>query len=99
LTKKIPSAFYVSQHRFDITGPLYKVSAYQSLLQHSEEAMGNYNYDSFGQRDVGAPDFCAVAKVGSQAPDFCLTDLDGGQVSLSSFRNKKHVLLEFGSIT
>lgn len=61
--------------------------------------MENYNYDSFGQCDIGAPDFRAVAKVGSQAPDFTLIDLDGNQVSLSSFRNKKHVLLEFGSIT
>ena len=61
--------------------------------------MKNYNYDSFGQDDVGAPDFGAVSRVGSQAPDFCLPDLDGHQVSLSSFRNKKHVLLEFGSIT
>jgi peroxiredoxin len=61
--------------------------------------MENYNYDSFGQRDVRAPDFRDVAKVGSQAPAFCLIDLDGNQVSLSSFRNKKHVLLEFGSIT
>ena len=61
--------------------------------------MQNYNYESFGQCEVGAPDFRAVAKVGSQAPDFCLSDVDGSQVSLSSFRNKKHVLLEFGSIT
>jgi peroxiredoxin len=61
--------------------------------------MENYNYDSFGQRDAGAPDFRDVAKVGSQAPEFTLTDLDGNQLSLSSFRNKKYVLLEFGSIT
>jgi Iodothyronine deiodinase len=59
----------------------------------------NYNYDSFGHCDVGAPEFHAVSKVGSEAPDFCLSDVDGSQVSLSSFRNKKHVLLEFGSIT
>jgi peroxiredoxin len=69
------------------------------VLQHWEDAMENYNYDSFGQCDVGAPDFRDVAKVGSQAPECCLTDLDGNQVSLSSFRNKKHVLFEFGSIT
>jgi peroxiredoxin len=61
--------------------------------------MDNYNYESFGQCEVGAPEFRAAVKVGNQAPDFCLTALDGGQVSLSSFRNKKHVLLEFGSIT
>jgi peroxiredoxin len=61
--------------------------------------MGNYNYDSFGQCEDGAPDFRSVAQIGSPAPDFTLSDLDGNQVSLSSFRDKKHVLLEFGSIT
>jgi peroxiredoxin len=61
--------------------------------------MDNYNYDSFGQCDAGAPDFRSVARIGSQAPDFCLSDLDGHQLSLSSFRGKQHVLLEFGSIT
>jgi len=61
--------------------------------------MENYNYDSFGQCEDGAPDFCSVAQIGNPAPDFTLSDLDGNQVSLSSFRQKKHVLLEFGSIT
>jgi hypothetical protein len=61
--------------------------------------MENYNYDSFGQCDAGPPDFRSVARIGSQGPDFCLSNLDGDQVSLSSFRGKQHVLLEFGSIT
>jgi peroxiredoxin len=61
--------------------------------------MQNYNYASFGQCEVGAPEFHSVAKIGSRAPDFSLPDIDGNQVVLSSFRNKKHVLLEFGSIT
>ena len=61
--------------------------------------MGGYNYESFGECDVGAPDFWSVAGVGSQAPDFSLPDLDGNLVSLASFAGKKHVLLEFGSIT
>lgn len=61
--------------------------------------MKAYNYDSFGQCEDGAPDIRSVAKFGSEAPDFTLTDLDGKQVSLSSFREKKHVLVEFGSIT
>ena len=61
--------------------------------------MEDYNDDSFGQCDVGAPDFRSVARIGNPAPDFTLSDLDGNQVSLSSFREKKHVLLEFGSIT
>lgn len=58
-----------------------------------------YNYESFGQCELAAPDFRAVAKVGSQAPQFTLRSLDGEKVSLSDFVGKKHVLLEFGSIT
>lgn len=61
--------------------------------------MDSYNYDSFGQCDVDAPDFRSVVQVGTKAPDFTLTDLDGRSVSLADFRGKKHVLLEFGSVT
>jgi peroxiredoxin len=61
--------------------------------------MSDYNYDSFGQCDIGAPSFWDVAKVGNQAPNFTLSDLDGNKVSLASFKGKKHALLEFGSIT
>lgn len=61
--------------------------------------MSGYNYDTFGQCEVSAPDFWSVAKVGDQAPEFSLVDLDGGTVSLSSYRGRQHVLLEFGSIT
>ena len=61
--------------------------------------MSDYNYDSFGQCDIGVPDFWDTAKVGNQAPDFTLSNLDGNEVSLSAFKGKKHVLLEFGSIT
>ncbi|MBI2089879.1 MAG: redoxin domain-containing protein [Deltaproteobacteria bacterium] len=61
--------------------------------------MDSYNYEGYGQCDVGAPDFRAVAQVGSLAPDFTLTDLDGSKVSLADFRGKKHIILEFGSIT
>ena len=61
--------------------------------------MDSYNYHSYGQCDVGAPDFRSVAQVGTKALDFTLTDLDGRKVSLASFRGKKPVLLEFGSIT
>lgn len=34
-------------------------------------------------------------KVGQQAPDFILENLDGKQVSLSDFRGKKRVVLVF----
>ena len=61
--------------------------------------MSGYNYESFGQCDIDAPDFWSVATIGTKAPDFTLADLDGNLVSLSSFAGKKHVLLEFGSIT
>lgn len=61
--------------------------------------MDSYNHDSFGQCDVGAPDFRSVAEVGTKAPGFALTDLDGKRVSLMDFRGKKGVVLEFGSIT
>ncbi len=61
--------------------------------------MDSYNYDSFGQCDVGAPDFRSVAGVGTAAPGSSLTGLDGKRVSLADFRGKKHVLLEFGSVT
>ena len=39
-----------------------------------------------------------VAKAGQMAPDFALPTLDGGEVRLSSLREKP-VMLEFGSIT
>ncbi len=61
--------------------------------------MDSYNYDSYGQCDVGAPDFRSVAQVGTKAPDFAITDLDGKRVALADFRGKKHVPLEFGSVT
>jgi peroxiredoxin len=61
--------------------------------------MDSYNHESFGQCDLGVPDFWSVAKVGTQAPEFSLTSLDGTKVSLADINGKKHVLLEFGSIT
>lgn len=44
--------------------------------------MENYNYDSFGRCENDAPDFRSVARPGSPAPDFTLSDLDRNQVSL-----------------
>lgn len=61
--------------------------------------MDGYNYTAYGQCDLNAPDFRSVAKVGAKAPDFVLTRLDGGEVSLKEFLGQKHLLLEFGSIT
>ena len=36
--------------------------------------MSGYNYESFGQCDIDAPDFWAVATIGPKAPDFNLAD-------------------------
>ena len=61
--------------------------------------MDSYNYHSYGQCDVEAPNFRSVTQVGTKAPEFALTDLDGRKVSLADFKGRKHLLLEFGSIT
>ncbi len=37
--------------------------------------------------------------LGCEAPDFTLADLDGKPVTLSRFRGRSYVVLEFGSIT
>ncbi len=38
-------------------------------------------------------------ELGTQAPDFTLPDLSGNQVTLSGFKGKSYVVLEFGSLT
>jgi peroxiredoxin len=58
-----------------------------------------YNRHSFGQESQEPVNFASVAQVGTQAPDFTLVDLDGRKVSLSDYRGRKHVVLEFGNIT
>lgn len=44
-------------------------------------------------------DFPASLPIGATAPDFSLDTTEGKRVSLRDFRGKKHVILEFGSIT
>jgi AhpC/TSA family len=44
---------------------------------------------------AGAPGAGAVVEVGEEAPDFTLPATTGGKITLSQFRGKKHVLLEF----
>jgi hypothetical protein len=58
--------------------------------------MDPYNYEGYGQCDLAAPDFRSVVQVGTRAPGFTLTDLDGRTVSLGAFKGKKHVLLRRG---
>ncbi len=44
---------------------------------------------------LGGPGVAAAVEVGEQAPDFTLPSTAGGKVSLSQFRGKQRVLLEF----
>jgi hypothetical protein len=59
-----------------------------------------YNYDTF-RRHMFKEDlhFRGGPVPGAIAPDFELPTIDGDTFSLSAYRNKKPVLIEFGSIT
>jgi len=61
----------------------------------------DYNYRSFEEGVSPWDDFRTSSKirVGKVAPDFVATDLDGNVVTLSSFRGKKNVVLQFGCAT
>ena len=63
--------------------------------------MDTYNYESFSRSESAGKsgEFKNSLRAGEEAPDFELPVLDGDTVRLSAFRGKKHVLLEFGSIT
>ena len=65
------------------------------------QTAADYNYASFShsQTQSRSDEFRSVLRAGDEAPDFELPLLDGGTVRLSSFRQSKHVVLEFGSIT
>ena len=60
-----------------------------------------YNYESFSRSESAGKsnEFKNSLRAGEEAPDFELPSLDGDRVRLSAFHGKKHVLLEFGSIT
>jgi peroxiredoxin len=60
-----------------------------------------YNYESFTRSESAGKsnEFKGSLRAGEEAPDFKLATVEGQRVSLSSFRGRKHVLLEFGSIT
>ena len=70
------------------------ISDIQSVIE-------SYNYESFTRSEsVGkSSEFKNSLRAGEGAPGFELPALSGETVSLSSFRGRKHVLLEFGSIT
>ena len=60
-----------------------------------------YNYSSFSRSEsVGrSGEFKDRLRAGDEAPDFELPTPDGELVRLSKYRELRHVLLEFGSIT
>lgn len=70
------------------------ISDIQNVIQ-------TYNYESFTRSESAgkSTEFKNFLRAGEEAPDFELPTIDGEKVSLSSFRGRKHVLLEFGSIT
>jgi peroxiredoxin len=61
----------------------------------------SYNYDSFTRSESSgkSPEFKNSLRAGADAPDFELPTVDGNRLRLSALRGRKHVLLEFGSIT
>ena len=44
---------------------------------------------------MGGADVATALEVGEKAPDFTLPSTTGGEISLSQFRGKKLVLIEF----
>ena len=59
------------------------------------------NYESFSRSSSAGKsnEFKNSLRAGEEAPDFELPTLEGERIRLSSYRGKKHLLLEFGSIT
>jgi peroxiredoxin len=68
---------------------------------NEEKTVDTYNYEAFNRSESGGKsgEFKNSLRAGEEAPDFALPSLEGERVRLSDFRDKKHVLLEFGSIT
>jgi peroxiredoxin len=71
------------------------------MARSEHAASGTYNYSAFSKSEsVGrSGEFKSALRAGEEAPEFELPTLEGERVRLSQFRGKKHVLLEFGSIT
>ena len=70
-------------------------------IPDDQNAIEVYNYESFSRSESTgkSAEFKNSLRAGDEAPDFELPTLEGDRVRLSGFRGKKHVLLEFGSIT
>jgi len=65
------------------------------------QGVTDYNYQTFDRSQSGgrAAEFTNRLRAGEEAPDFELATPDGELIKLSQYRDKKNVLLEFGSIT
>ena len=61
----------------------------------------DYNYRTFTSSEARGKTkaFINILHAGDEAPDFELRTPEGEVVTLSQFRDQKHVLLEFGAIT
>ncbi|MFQ5656856.1 MAG: hypothetical protein ACE5G5_04895 [Candidatus Methylomirabilales bacterium] len=57
-----------------------------------------YNYPRFHQ-GLMVEKFEGGPKPGEMAPDFSGPTLDGRELRLSDFRGRRHVVLQFGSVT
>ncbi len=70
-------------------------------VQETTKPVDSYNYKKFARSETTnmSGHFKTQLRAGEEAPDFTLPTVEGGRVRLSDLRGKKHVLLEFGSIT
>ena len=70
-------------------------------ISHFQNVTDAHNYESFTRSESSAKsaEFKNSLRAGDEAPEFELTTIEGERVSLSALRGRKHVLLEFGSIT
>lgn len=70
-------------------------------VQDTSGIVDTYNYDTFSRSETAnkSAEFKAILRAGEEAPDFEMATLEGRSVRLSEFRDKKHIVLEFGSIT
>ncbi|HEX9878695.1 MAG TPA: hypothetical protein VGB25_00710 [Candidatus Binatia bacterium] len=58
-----------------------------------------FNRDTFKGAGSNFGEFRHRLPCGTEAPDFTLADLSGKKVTLSGFRTKSYVVLEFGALT
>lgn len=70
-------------------------------IQEARSIIESYNYPAFTRSETASKssEFKGSLRAGEEAPDFELPTPEGTRVRLTQFRGKKHVLLEFGSIT